>query len=166
MTKRREFIKKSLMGTAGIAIGGMGFSSKSYASIIGANDRINIAVVGIGGRGADHIKSLCALKDSRNVMLKTICDVDEKFFAPRSKSVIDQSGIKPLTEWDMRKVFDDKDIHAISYATPNFWHALGTIWACCWQSGLTATTRRRRLIAEPLKLTPNLRSLGTIWAAC
>jgi len=129
MTKRREFIKKSLMGTAGIAIGGMGFSSKSYASIIGANDRINIAVVGIGGRGADHIKSLCALKDSRNVMLKTICDVDEKFFAPRSKSVIDQSGIKPLTEWDMRKVFDDKDIHAISYATPNFWHALGTIWA-------------------------------------
>lgn len=49
MTKRREFIKKSLIGTAGIAIGGMGLSSKSYASILGANDRINIAVVGIGG---------------------------------------------------------------------------------------------------------------------
>jgi predicted dehydrogenase len=133
MTKRREFIKKSLMGTAGIAIGGMGFSSKSYASILGANDRINIAVVGIGGRGAEHINSLCALKDSHNVLLKTICDVDEKFFAPRAKTVFDKYGIKPLTEWDMRKVFDDKDIHAISFATPNFWHALGTIWAC--QSG-------------------------------
>lgn len=85
MTKRREFIKKSLMGTAGITICGMGFSSKSYASILGANDRINIAVVGIGGRGAEHINSLCALKDSHNVLLKTICDVDEKFFAPREK---------------------------------------------------------------------------------
>ncbi|HZK93860.1 MAG TPA: twin-arginine translocation signal domain-containing protein, partial [Prolixibacteraceae bacterium] len=45
MTERRDFIKKSLLGTAGIAIGGMGFSSKSYASIIGANERINIAVI-------------------------------------------------------------------------------------------------------------------------
>jgi predicted dehydrogenase len=130
MTKRRDFIKKSVLGTAGIAIGGMGFSSKSYAAIMGANDRINIAIVGIGGRGSDHINNLCALKDNRNVRLKTICDVDEKFFAERSKSVADKTGIKPLTEWDMRKVFDDKEIHAISFATPNFWHALGTIWAC------------------------------------
>ena len=86
MTKRRDFIKKSVIGTAGIAIGGMGFSSKSYASIIGANERINIAVVGIGGRGSDHINNLCALKDNRNVRLKTICDVDEKFFAPTCKN--------------------------------------------------------------------------------
>jgi predicted dehydrogenase len=130
MTKRRDFIKKSMLGTAGIAIGGMGFSSKSYASIIGANERINIAVVGIGGRGSDHINNLCALKDNRNVRLKTICDVDEKFFAERAKTILDKTGIKPLTEWDMRKVFDDNEIHAISFATPNFWHALGTIWAC------------------------------------
>ncbi len=130
MTKRRDFIRKSALGTAGIIIGGKGFSAKSYASIIGANDRINIAVVGIGGRGSDHINNLCALKDNRNVRLKTICDVDEKFFSARAKSVIDKTGIKPVTEWDMRKVLDDKDIHAISFATPNFWHALGTIWAC------------------------------------
>ena len=51
MTKRRDFIKKSVLGTAGIAIGGMGFSAKSYASIIGANERINIAVIGIRGQG-------------------------------------------------------------------------------------------------------------------
>ena len=45
MTKRRDFIRKSALGTAGIAIGGIGFSAKSYASIIGANERINIAVI-------------------------------------------------------------------------------------------------------------------------
>ncbi len=130
MTKRREFIKTGLAGTAGIAIGGLGFGTKSYASIIGANDRINIALIGIGGRGMDHINNLCSLKDNRNVRLTTLCDVDEKFFAARAKSVEDKIGIKPQTEWDMHKVLDNKDIHAISFATPNFWHALGTVWAC------------------------------------
>lgn len=130
MEKRRDFIKKSLMGTAGIAIGGMGFSAKSYASITGANERLTIAVIGIRGRGISHIEAYSQLKDSHNVRLKTLCDTDEQFFAPRSKMVIDKGGEKPLTEWDMRKVLDDKEIDAISYATPNHWHALGTIWAC------------------------------------
>ena len=130
MTKRREFIKKSGIGTAGIAIGGMGFSSKSYASIMGANERIIAAVIGIGGRGGAHIGAWCTLKDSRNVTLKTLCDADEKFFAERAKTVENRTKVKPLTEWDMRRVFDDKDINVVSFATPNFWHALGTIWAC------------------------------------
>lgn len=130
MTERRDFIKKSLMGTAGIAIGGMGFGAKSYASIMGANDRINVAVVGIRGRGVSHIEAWCDLKDSHNVRLKTLCDTDEQFFAERSKTVLDKTGRKPLTEWDMRKVLDDKEIDAMSFATPNHWHALGSIWAC------------------------------------
>ena len=130
MTKRRDFIKKSVIGTAGIAIGGMGFSSKSYASIIGANERITVAVIGIGGRGGAHVGAYSTLKDIKNVMLKTICDVDEKTFAQRAKTVESRTGLKPLTEWDMRKVFDDKEINAVSFATPNFWHALGTVWAC------------------------------------
>ena len=128
--KRRDFIKKSTLGAAGIAIGGMGFSAKSYSSIVGANERINLAVIGIGGRGTAHINAWCNLKDSHNVYLKTLCDTDEKFFAPRSKSVVDYGCDKPLTEWDMRKVLDDKEIDAVSFATPNHWHALGTIWAC------------------------------------
>ena len=130
MTKRRDFIKKSVIGTAGITIGGFGFSTKSYASITGANDRINVAVIGIRGRGTSHISSYCSLKDSHNVRLMTLCDVDEQFFEARAKTVTDKTGIKPSTEWDMRKVFENKDIHAISLATPNHWHALGSIWAC------------------------------------
>lgn len=129
MTKRREFIKKSVMGTAGIAIGGMGFSAKSYASIMGANDRLNLAVIGISGRGSDHISSFCGMKNSHNIRLKTLVDVDEKFWAAGSKAVLEKGGTKPVMEWDMRRVFDDKEIHAVSMATPNHWHALGAIWA-------------------------------------
>ncbi len=129
MTERRDFIKKTLAGTAGIAIGGVGFSAKSYASIIGANDRINVAVIGTRGQGFGHIRTWCRLKDSQNVFLKTICDVDEELYPERVKSVEDAIGTKPITEWDMRKVYDDKEIHAVSIATPNHWHALATIWA-------------------------------------
>jgi len=130
MEKRRDFIRKSVIGTAGIVIGGLGFSSKSYASIMGANERINTAVIGIGGRGTAHIDAWCTLKNYKNVTLKTLCDVDEQFFAKEIKTVESKTNVKPATEWDMRKVFDDKEIDVVSFATPNFWHALGTIWAC------------------------------------
>jgi len=130
MIKRRDFIKKSVLGTAGITIGANGFSAKSYTSIIGSNERLNIAVIGSGGRGGAHISSWCSLKDSRKVKLKTVCDVDELRMAEKAKSVEQETGIKPLTEWDMRRIFDDKDIQVVSFATPNHWHALGTVWAC------------------------------------
>ncbi len=130
MSNRREFIKKGMIGTAGLTIGGMGFSAKSYASIIGANERINMAVIGIRGRGQSHIKAWCDLRDSHNIQLTTLCDVDEQLFEPRSKMIVDKGGEKPKTEWDMHKVFDDPDIHAVSFATPNHWHAVGAIWAC------------------------------------
>ena len=129
MTKRREFIKKSILGTAGIAIGGMGLSARSYSSIIGSNDRITLAVIGIRGQGSGHINNWCALAGNRNVRLKTICDVDEQYFAEKSKIILDSTGAKPITEWDMHKVFADKEINAVSLAIPNHWHALATIWA-------------------------------------
>jgi predicted dehydrogenase len=130
MTKRREFIKKSALGSAALAIGGMGFSSKMYNSIIGANERINIAVIGIRNQGTFHVTSWCSIKDSHNVQIKTICDTDELLFAPASKIIAEKTGVKPLTEWDMHKVLDDKEIDAVSIVIPNHWHALATIWAC------------------------------------
>lgn len=127
MTKRRSFIKKSLVGAAGLAAG---FNAKSYASIMGANDRINLAVIGIRNQGSVHIDAFCKLKDSHNVRIKTLCDVDEELFDSRSRMVMEKSGEKAATEWDMQKVLADKDIDAVSIVTPNHWHALATIWAC------------------------------------
>lgn len=130
MVQRREFIKKTLVGTAGVAAGSMAFSARSYGSIMGANDRINAAVIGIRSRGGNLINDVCKLKDERNVRLSILCDVDEKLFDERNKQVEEKTGIKPANELDMRRVFDNKDIDAVWFATPNHWHALGTIWAC------------------------------------
>lgn len=129
MTKRRDFLKKSLVGTAGIAVGAMGMSAKSYASILGANDRLTLAVIGIRGQGNTHLQKWCSLKENRNIFLKTICDVDEALYPERTQLVQDAMGKKPVTQWDMRNVFEDDEIDAVSIATPNHWHALATIWA-------------------------------------
>lgn len=73
MTHRRDFIKKSVLGTAGITIGGMGFSAKSYASILGANDRFRIAVCGVNGRGKSHINGF---GKQENVEIAYLVDPD------------------------------------------------------------------------------------------
>jgi predicted dehydrogenase len=130
MTKRREFLKTSLAGGAGLAIGGMAFTAKSYASILGANERINLAVIGIRNQGTVHINEFCGLKDTHNVAVKTLCDTDEALFEPAAKIVTEKTGTRPATEWDLHRVLEDKGIDAVSIVTPNHWHALASIWAC------------------------------------
>ncbi len=124
-TNRRDFIKKSGIGLAGSAAL-LSFSPKSYARIIGANDRINIAVIGIRGRGGSHMRNFANME---NVHVKYLVDIDENLYKRRLDEVNEIAGYRPKTEWDMRKVFEDKDIDAVSVATPNHWHALATVWA-------------------------------------
>ncbi len=130
MTKRREFIKTGVIGTAGLAIGGLGFPAKSYRTIMGSNERLMVALIGIRNQGGYHIQRWCAINKSHNVKLKTLCDADERLFGSRSKMVMDNTGENPVLEWDLYKVLDDKDIDAVSIVTPNHWHALATISAC------------------------------------
>src|SRR3989337_1780618 len=138
MTKRREFIQKGLLGTAGIAMGGMGFSAKSYASIIGANDRVNVAVIGIHGMGQNHIQSYSRLK---NVRVAALCDVDSNLFDEQIKKYFtDKELKKPKVYTDLRKLYEDKEINAVSIVTPNHWHTLAALWAI--QAGKHVTVEK------------------------
>jgi predicted dehydrogenase len=102
-------------------------SAKTRKNSIGANDQITIAVMGIRGRGQSLINNFAEME---NVRIKTLCDVDEKLFADRVKMTEEIQGSRPGTEVDIRRVLEDSDIDAVGIATPNHWHALGTIWAC------------------------------------
>ena len=115
---RRDTIKKLAVGAAGVTLGSMGFTAKSYAKIIGANERINMSVIGVRGQGHGHLRRWAGMAEENNVYVKTICDVDENLFAERIKTVSDLQGEKPGTEVDMRRVFEDPDIHAVSIAAP------------------------------------------------
>jgi predicted dehydrogenase len=94
---------------------------------LGANDKVNVAIVGVGSRGKDHIREY--LKQPL-ATIAALCDVDTSQTERGSKMIEDATGRKPKTYQDLRKLYADKDIDAVSIATPNHWHALATIWAC------------------------------------
>ena len=124
---RRDFLNKSAKTTAGIVMAGTAINAANTKDIIGANDRINMAVIGIRSRGFEHARRWAEIE---NVHVRTLCDVDEKLFPERVTEIEKMQGKKPKTEVDLRKVFDDKDIDAVSIAAPDHWHALAAIWAC------------------------------------
>ena len=99
-------------------------ASRAFAA---ANDRIRVAVLGMGGRGSDHIKQVSAVP---GVELAAFCDPDETIMAGKAKLFESQTGKKPMIVQDLRRVLDDKNIDAVTIATCNHWHALAAIWAC------------------------------------
>lgn len=122
--KRRNFIKTTT--TSGLAIATVP-TILTGSRWRGANDRVNVAVIGINGMGQNHIQEYQKLN---NVEVAAICDVDENLFAERvKKHFTDKNLKKPKIYTDLRKLFEDKDIDAVSITTPNHWHTLAAIWA-------------------------------------
>ncbi len=135
-TTRRRFLIESTRTAAGIAAAGSlascvaprgrpGLAAKRR--VIGANDRINLAVIGIRSRGMGHARGFAKIP---NVRVKILVDVDESLFASRVKKIAEIQGEAPGTEHDLRRVLDDNEIDAVTIATTDHWHALAAIWAC------------------------------------
>jgi len=122
---RRNFVKSSLGATGALA--GAPLFWGNHQAWAGANDRIRVAVIGLRGQGRNHINFFSRIP---GVEVAALCDVDENQFAPRLKMLSDLGKPKPGLYVDMRQLFDQKDIDAVSFATPNHWHALGSVWAC------------------------------------
>lgn len=124
---RRDFIKKVALGTAGLAVG---LNAKSYSRVIGANDRVNFAIIGLHGRAGAHLESI---RSCTNTMVTHVCDVDRRELDKFAASVKAKFDKEPVKEKDFRKLLEIKDIDAITIATPEHWHAPMSIMAL--QSG-------------------------------
>jgi predicted dehydrogenase len=124
---RRDFLKTTAKGGASLAaVSGVGLVMDA-GRVMGANDRVRVAVCGLRGRGFDHIKAYSKII---GVQIAAVVDVDENVLHRRLADM-DQMGLpKPATFIDVRKLMDDKSIDAVSIATPNHWHSLIGIWAC------------------------------------
>lgn len=122
--ERRKFIKTTAAGSLAVTSFPTILSGSNWK---GANNRVNVAVIGIRGMGQSHIQEYQKLE---NVQVAALCDVDENLFAERIKKHFTDKNLKePLIYTDMRKLFENKDIDAVSVVTPNHWHALAAIWA-------------------------------------
>jgi predicted dehydrogenase len=119
---RRNFLKGSLLTAATVS-----FSARSWAQVPGASDTVRVAVVGFNGRGKDHIGGMKRLKDKK-VKIVALCDVDQRVLQAGVAS-FNKDGDVVDGYTDIRKLLENKDIDAVTVATPNHWHSLATIWA-------------------------------------
>jgi predicted dehydrogenase len=88
---------------------------------------IRAAVVGLGGRGRDHMRVLAQID---GVEVVAFCDPDESLLAEKAAEFEKLTGRRPRLEFDLRKLHEDRDIDAVTIASCNHWHALTAIWAC------------------------------------
>ena len=118
--QRRTFVKAAAAAAPATA-----FAAGN--SVLGANDRIRAAVLGVNGRGQSHMYGLAPIK---NVEVSTFVDPDLEIARKRAGEFEEKHGYRPNVVQDMRKVFDDDNIDVVTIATPNHWHTLASIWAC------------------------------------
>jgi predicted dehydrogenase len=96
--------------------------------ILGANNKVSLGVVGLGGRGTDHLKYYSTF--DADCRIAAICDVNQGARERASALVRKLRNYEPKEYTDMRELFESKEIDAVSLPLPNHWHALATIWAC------------------------------------
>ncbi|MBI3470990.1 MAG: Gfo/Idh/MocA family oxidoreductase [Candidatus Solibacter usitatus] len=115
---RRDFLRQAALTAPAIQAG---FAQRS------PNDTVRVAVVGFHGRGKAHYRAFAKMP---NVRVAALCDADERLFPEAVAEVEKLAGHRPDTEYDIRRLLERKDIDAVSIATPDYWHALMTVWAC------------------------------------
>ena len=124
MTSRRDVIKASGV-LAGVSLLGLtGQTAASYDRIRGANDRLNVAVMGLGGRG-NYLMRVAAA--SQNVLVTHICDVDSNAVATAVADLANRGYAAPVGVADIRTLLDLSDLDAVIVATPDHWHAYATM---------------------------------------
>jgi predicted dehydrogenase len=119
-TDRRRFLEDTLLAAAAAATAGPAIVAAGEPQSKSPNERLGIAVIGVRGRGWDHVQAFSQRSDCK---VLAVCDPDREVAGQRAE----KAGCRAVA--DLRELFDDKSIDAVSIATPNHWHALAAIWA-------------------------------------
>lgn len=126
MNTRREFVKKTAAGSAGLVIGASLLPNIGYSNILGANERVNIAVIGVRSRAKALTKAISKYAEAK---IAYTCDVDDIIIKNNNTFCQETLGYIPKVEKDFRKVLEDKSVDAVFIATPEHWHAPMAIMA-------------------------------------
>ncbi|MBT8298838.1 MAG: Gfo/Idh/MocA family oxidoreductase [Maribacter sp.] len=126
MRSRRDFIKKTAASTAAMTLGSIVLPRIAHASVLGANEQINCAVIGVRSRAKAHIM---AIHQDANAKILYNCDVDDVIIEANNTWCQKNIGYVPRVEKDFRKILEDKDVDAVFIATPEHWHAPMAIMA-------------------------------------
>ncbi|NJK98733.1 MAG: Gfo/Idh/MocA family oxidoreductase, partial [Bacteroidales bacterium] len=144
MKTRREFLKKSGIVSAGLLVAANGLSAGNYSRIMGANDRIRVALIGCNRRFDPISKALTTCK---NIDIAYVCDVDSRRQDKAVGRIKDLFGTAPKAQKDLRKILEDKDVDAVFNMTPDHWHAPGG-----W---MTMEAEKHLYLEKPVTHNPN-----------
>jgi predicted dehydrogenase len=114
---RREFLDALAVGAAGLAVR---TTAKSYGQILGSNNRLNFAVIGLNSRGYAHLSSLKANQGAARI--SHLCDVDSNILGKFAAAARKEMGEAPATDKDFRRILERKEVDAITIATPDHLH--------------------------------------------
>ena len=122
---RRSFLQQTAIAAGSLALVS---GTRASAKVIGANNRLRIAVAGCNGRGKAHIAGWL---EQPNVEIAYLIDPDQKVLDKALKNLQEKVAGKYACKGvnDVRRALEDPTLDAISIATPNHWHSLMTIWA-------------------------------------
>ena len=143
---RRTFLKNTIKGTAAISIGGMlpSFTAASYSRIVGSNERLNVAMMGVNSRGLALAKAFAAQK---NALVISVSDVDTRAADKCIQEVQKISNNKAIAIPDFRKALEQKDADILAIAAPDHWHAPAAI--------LGAKAGKNVYVEKPCSHNPN-----------
>lgn len=123
---RRRFLQDSALLLAAASAPSTLLGAPGRGRRVGPNDKVQIAVIGLNGRGLNHVSSYAGMDD---VVITALCDADSATFGRALQEISKRGKPAPKTFQDIRVMLDEADIDAVSIATTNHWHALGSIWA-------------------------------------
>ncbi|MCI2107356.1 MAG: Gfo/Idh/MocA family oxidoreductase [Bacteroidales bacterium] len=128
MSTRREFLRQAVVASAALTFGGMmnSIASDRRKSVIGANDTIHLAVIGVNSRGKALAKNFSKMPQCE---VTHLCDCDSNALASCQSEVAKITGKAPKGISDIRKLLEIKDIDAVVIAMPDHWHAPAAIMA-------------------------------------
>ncbi len=158
--RRRSFLKSS----AGAVLGSTAVGTAAAKTRVSANNKVNIAMMGVRGRGIWLTRYFSALPETN---IPYICDVDSTVVGPAKEVIEDKKGKTPELVDDIRYVLDDPTIDAIIVATPVFWHSAATILACeagkdiYVEKPISHNIREGRLAVEAARRNNRIVQVGT-----
>ncbi len=143
---RRDFVKTTIGVSAAL---GIARSAAAQGRVIGANDKINIGIIGVGTRGGGLLRQLVRMRDAgANINIVGVCDVYEK--RKRQAQELSKAEFATL---DYRELLDRKDIDAVIIATPDHWHA---------KMAISAMDRRKDVYLEK-PMTHTVEEAHQVW---
>ena len=165
---RRDFIKKTATAAAAVAATGM-FKTPVYGQstapstgrVIGANDRIAVAYIGVGGQGMAHVRHQKTHAGENNIAQVAVCDLWQKRLED-AKAFIekDSSGTKVETFTDYRKLLDRKDIDAVTISTVDHWHTRTSVDAMNAGKHVYVEKPMTRYLGEAFEIYDTVKKTG------